>query len=80
MSNAAYIKQFDESTDVLVFINDEPVLLKESTLNALKAMAYDQGKTVEQIMNDIVVETMAAPARMASVIERCKAEDEALSH
>lgn len=80
MSNAASILQSDDSTDVLVFINDEPVLLKESTLNALKAMAYDQGKAVEQIMNDIIVETMADPARMASVIEPCKAEDESLSH
>ncbi len=80
MSNTASSINSSQSSCVPVFINEELVMLDKSTLNALKAMAYDQSKTVEQIMNEAITETMADPARMARVVERCKADNVELSH
>ena len=70
MYNTASTQKLTDSSCVPVFINDELVMLEKSALNALKAMAYDQGTTVEKIMNDAIVESMADPARLARLFER----------
>lgn len=79
MSNTASSLQSSESNRVPVFISDELVMLEQSTLNALKAMAYDQGCTVEQIMEDAITEALTDPARLGSIIERAKADEAALA-
>ena len=80
MSNTASSLQSSQSSAVPVFINEELVMLEKSTLNALKAMAYDQGKTVEQIMTEAITETMADPARLARVLDKARAAEGAATH
>lgn len=80
MSNTAFSRQSSQRNRVQVFINDELVMLEQSTLNALKVMAYDQGKTVEEIMTEAIIETMADPDRLAGLINRTKAYPESISH
>jgi hypothetical protein len=72
MSNSASSLQSTESKLVPVFINDELVMLEQSTLNALKVMAYDQGCSVEQVVIDALSETLDDPVRMARCIERVR--------
>ena len=72
MSNSASSLQSTESDLAPVFINDELVMLKKSTLNGLKALAYDQGCTVEQVVIDALSETFSDPVKMARCIERTR--------
>lgn len=80
MSNAASSLQSIRSDLVPVFINDDLVMLDRATLNALKAMAYDQGCSVEKIMSDAIAETLADPVRLARVTELAKVSGAASAH
>lgn len=70
MSKTASSLQSTESDLVPVFINDELVMLKQSTLNALKVMAYDKGCSVEQVVIDALSETLTDPVRLGRCMEQ----------
>ena len=72
MSKTASSLQSTESDLVPVFINDELVMLKQSTLNALKVMAYDKGCSVEQVVIDALSETLADPVRLGRCMEQAR--------
>jgi hypothetical protein len=61
-----------------VFINDELIMISESSLDELKAIAYDRGCSVELVLQESIAEVEELDARID--LSLAQARVEALRH
>lgn len=78
MSNSASSLQPTRESSVPVFINDELIMISESSLDELKVIAYDRGCTVELVLQETIAEMEEWEARLD--LSRALARVEALRH
>lgn len=64
MSNSASRLQSTREASVPVFINDELIMISESSLDELKAIAYDRGCSVELVLQESIAEVEELDARI----------------
>lgn len=78
MSNPASSLQSTREASVPIFINDELIMISESSLDELKVLAYDRGCTVELVLQETIAEMEEWEARLD--LSRSLARVEALRH
>lgn len=67
-------EQAAKSEQVPMFFGDEVVMMDRWTVTTLKAQAYDEGKTIDEIFHDAINAIMNDPAVLERVKERCRVE------